>query len=174
MKLKTFLAATVVALGLSVTGMAQAATISAEVFAKKHSSVFGTGLYTGVMLEEGTEFKIVTDVLDTWSIGKKAIHTSNAGGVVKQRFYSYGGQEFNHGTLIGRIGQGVYFEIGTFFKGVAKNAGELRLFAWDGYSKDNSGSITADISVSPIPLPAGAPLLLAGLAALGLLRRRKA
>ena len=72
------------------------------------------------------------------------------------------------------IGGGAYFKIGTLFSGIAKESGVLRLFAWDINSRDNSGFITAKIDVAAVPLPAGAPLLLAGLAALGLLRRRKA
>jgi hypothetical protein len=52
--------------------------------------------------------------------------------------------------------------------------GVLQHFAWDINSNDNSGSITANVDVAAVPLPGGAPRLLAGLAALGLIRRRNA
>ena len=94
--------------------------------------------------------------------------------MVQSRLYTLFGATFNHGTLVGRIGDGAYFAIGTLFNGAANASGVLRLFAWDINSNDNSGFVTAKIDVAAVPLPAGAPLLLAGLAALGLLRRRKA
>ncbi|MEI4232558.1 VPLPA-CTERM sorting domain-containing protein [Roseovarius sp. D22-M7] len=77
------------------------------------------------------------------------------------------------------IGDGV--TDGGIAQTVVAPSGATRLYlgAMDGFGWfNNSGQFNVavsgpDISTSPIPLPAGAPLLLAGLAALGALRGRK-
>lgn len=175
MKPNTFLAGLAIAASVASAGVSQAATVSVDVFAKANSVVLQNGADTGVNLMAGKAFKVSVAADDLWRIGTNLPrHEGNAGGMVQSRDYNLFGATFNHGTLVGRIGAGAYFAIGTLFNGIAQNSGVLQLFAWDINSNDNSGFVTAKIDVAAVPLPAGAPLLLAGLAALGLLRRRKA
>ena len=76
-----------------------------------------------------------------------------------------------YGTLVGRIGNGDYFVIGSNFSGTASSAGALTLYNWDSNDGDNSGSIAAKVSL--VPLPAGGLLLLGALGGLAAWRRRK-
>lgn len=175
MKPNAFLAALAFAVSVAGAGLSQAATVSVDVFAKQNSVVTLNGADTGITLAAGRAFTVSAGTTDLWRIGNVLPrHVGNADGMLQTRFYDLFGSQFNHGTLVGRIGEGAFFRIGTLFSGVAKNAGVLRLFAWDSNFGDNRGFITAKIDVASVPLPAGAPLLLAGLAALGLMRRRKA
>jgi len=174
MKQKTFLAGLAIAVSMGAVGASQAATVSVDVFAKANSVVLQKGADTGISLTAGKGFTVSADAADLWRIGTNLPrHEGNAEGMLQSRLYDLFGATFNHGTLVGRIGEGAYFRIGTLFNGIAQTSGALRLFAWDINSGDNSGFITAKIDVAAVPLPAGAPLLLAGLAALGLLRRRR-
>ena len=175
MKLTKFVAACSVA--LCMASGAQAATVSAEVFAKENSVKGGvSGLATGVMLLIGQSFSIFASPLDTWAQGKSSAtvdRTTNANGRTDGKLFKHGGQSFILGSLVGKIGAGAYFLIGTSFSSVATLAGELQLFHWDSNARDNSGSIIASIDVATVPLPAGAPLLASGVAAVFALRRRK-
>ncbi len=86
--------------------------------------------------------------------------------------YTTADGSFPYGELVGRIGSGAYFGIGTDFDGVANATGTLSLFYWDSYTLDNTGAVTATVSVVPEPAPAA--LLLAGLGAVAGLARRRA
>jgi hypothetical protein len=175
MKPNTFLGVLAIAASVASAGASQAATVPVEVFAKANSVVLQNGADTGINLTAGKAFKVSVAADDLWRIGTNLPrHEGTAEGMAQSRMYNLFGASFNHGTLVGRIGEGAYFKIGTLFEGIAKNSGVLRLFAWDINYADNSGFVTAKIDVAAVPLPAGAPLLLAGLAALGLIRRRKA
>jgi hypothetical protein len=50
--------------------------------------------------------------------------------------------------LVGKIGVGNFFEIGTSFSGPANAAGELKLFYWDSNFSDNTQYVTAQISAA--------------------------
>lgn len=90
-----------------------------------------------------------------------------------------GAYTFNRGSLIGQIGTGDYFLVGTSFSGTATASGQLKLLMWDDSYSDNSGGIQVQVGgldksggASAVPLPAGLPLLLGGVGLFALLRRR--
>jgi hypothetical protein len=176
MKLKSIVAAVAVAGSLALP--VSAATVSVVVDAKLNSiatNQLGNGLNTTVELDAGDRFTVAVDPADLWSIGTRPErHLGNADGAPVTRLYTFFGQTFSHGTLVGRIGDGLFFKVGTtFLNKVANASGVLRLYMWDANFADNSGDLDVAV-ITPVPLPAGAPLLLAGLGALVVLRRRKA
>ncbi len=177
MNVRTVIAACVLA--VSVAGTASAATVSVVTVDAKINSIAKNQADNGLVaatLKKNDVFSISVDPEDLWSIGNNVSrHLGNADGAPSINEYTFFGQSFNHGTLVGRIGTGAFFKVGTsLLNQVASASGVLRLFMWDINMADNSGSIEAQIEVSAVPLPAGAPLLLAGLGALVVARRRKA
>ncbi len=139
------------------------------------------GLDTGLILEIGDVFQVdVVDPNDTWNFcSPSASCTVDADGrrPASGTFlgtYSDSGYSQNFGALVGRVGTGDFFLVGTAgFDGPATSAGLLRLYHWD-HNTNNSGSIQARVTfeVAPVPLPASLPLLLAGLCGLGFIKRR--
>lgn len=85
--------------------------------------------------------------------------------------WSQGGLTASYGALVGQIGSGDFFLIGSSFSGVASASGQLRLYYWDSNYGDNSGSITA--RVTAVPEPETYAMMLAGLSMVGLLARRR-
>lgn len=167
------------ALALSLAAPALAATVTLEVKAKEHSSTPGNGLATGVLVNAGDTLGITADPRDTWSLGgeEPATRTFAADGLpVVAPFtndyepYTQDGLTALYGTLVGRIGTGAFFVVGSAFEETVAETGELFLYAWDSNDFDNSGSI--QVTISAVPLPAGGLMLLGGLGALTLLRRR--
>jgi hypothetical protein len=165
--------------------VATAATVNVSAY--QNSSTGGVGAVAGV-LNAGDAFSITVDPLDLWSAGALP-RWSNAHGLTGNLFatgsdesgqaiglHSQGNDSAAFGTLVGRIGGGDYFVVGTTFNGVAVAGGQLELFYWDKNFGDNSQLITATVSTSVVPLPAAAWLFIAG--ALGMVgvtgRRRSA
>jgi hypothetical protein len=173
---------------------ASAATV--QVSALQNSSSGGIGALAGVV-NAGDAFSITVDPLDLWSAGPLP-RWSNANGLtgpllatgsdesgqaantlIGQSFgtYTQGNLSAAFGTLVGRIGGGSYFVVGTSFNGTAASAGPLELFYWDSNFSDNSGLITATVNIgntSVVPLPAAAWFFVAGsLGMVGVARRRK-
>lgn len=158
--------AALVALTLATAAPATAATVVSV--GALDGNIFTGGVETDVTLVAGEAFTVTADMGDTWSLGApprtfRADGTEVSGAVYGT--FSALGFTFNYGTLVGKIGSGAFFAIGTNFAGTANASGELVLFNWDSEYSDNSGEITA--TISKVPLPAGAALMIGGLALLG-------
>ncbi|MFH1147668.1 MAG: hypothetical protein V1736_08170 [Pseudomonadota bacterium] len=140
-----------------------------DIYAAGNSLCGGTPLDTGVDLQAGNRLTIWADPNDTWSAGPDP-RTSNANGLYNFPEYSYAGQSFRYGSLIGQIGSNAYFFVGTSYDQTVNDSGRLYLLYWDSNNSDNSGYITAGVQATPLP---GAFLLLgSGLVGLVALRKR--
>jgi len=189
MKLHSLFAALLLA-GVSA---ANAATGAFEVKAYENSTSGGTGVDTFALLA-GQSFSVSVAVDDLWNAGALP-RWSNANGLTGNLYYGPGtdaqvpvyangtliGRNFGtltlngltaaYGTLVGQIGSGNYFAIGSSYTGVASASGTLKLFYFDSNYGDNSGSILA--TVTAVPEPESYALLLAGLGLMGAVARRR-
>ena len=177
--LKTAILAATLALPLAAPALA--ATVTRDVKAKEHSSTPGLGLATGIQVKAGDTLFISADPRDTWSLGDEDPYTRTfaadglpavAPFINAYPLWTQGNLTANYGTLVGRIGTGDFFVVGTLFEKTVTETGELFLYAWDSNDFDNSDSI--QVTISAVPLPAGGLMLIGGLGALTLLRRRRA
>jgi hypothetical protein len=178
----------IAAAGLMAVGVAHADNFTVD--AAANSSNGGSGLNT-ISLTAGESFSVVVGVNDLWSSGEIP-RWSNANGLAADLYatgsdesgkaagtligkdyglFSDQGASFHYGTLVGQIGSGSFFEVGTNYTGVASSAGTLKLFYWDSNSGDNTGSVLA--SVTAVPEPETYAMFLAGLAALSFMARRR-
>jgi hypothetical protein len=156
-----------------------------------NSSTGGVGKDTGLVLALGQLFSVSVDPLDLWNAGALP-RWSNADGLTGNLFatgsdesgqpggtligqnfglHSQDGLSAPFGTLVGRIGAGAYFVIGTSFTGPANAAGTLFLFYWDSINSDNTEFITADVQA--VPVPAAIWLLGSALLGVSLVARRR-
>ena len=152
----------------------------------------GTGAAT-VSLLAGQSFSVSVDANQLWSAGDLP-RWSNANGLIAdlkatgsdasgQAAGTLIGTSFGnldqaglaapYGALVGQIGGGNFFLVGTSYAGQAANAGLLKLYYWDGGNFDNVGSITASVNVSAVPEPGTYALMAGGLALMGLFARRR-
>ncbi|MEO5688644.1 MAG: PEP-CTERM sorting domain-containing protein [Burkholderiaceae bacterium] len=180
---------TAVATALLLASTAQAATtVTVDAFADSYNGGAGAGLDSGLLLAAGESFSVTAAASDLWSAGGLP-RWSNADGLTGDT-YATGSDEsgqlagtqigtnfgpyagFFYGELVGQIGTGAYFAIGTNFSGTANASGALKLFYWDSNNGDNSGSVVATIST--VPEPGSIALMLAGLGIIGGLARRRA
>ncbi len=182
------LAALAATAALALAGTAHATAYVVD--AAGNSSSGGTGATT-VALVAGEAFTVNVDAGDLWNAGALP-RWSNADGLTHDLFatgsddsgqatgtqigqdfglYTQGNLTAAYGTLVGRIGNGDYFVVGTSFSGVAASSGVLQLFYWDSNSGDNSQFVTANVTA--VPEPASIALLLAGLGAVGFTARRR-
>ena len=177
-RLVTTAAAIVAALGLAASVPAIAAPIDVDVFAMQNSSSGGVALDTGLDLVAGDRLRSLVDPLDCWSAGA-ANRISNANGLDGLSpapcqptgdfgFHSQDGETFRFGALVGRIGAGDWFLLGTSFDAVVNASGRLFLVYWDSNNGDNFGSVTARLDVNPSTVPTPGGLLLLGTALLAL------
>ena len=176
------------AAALLLAGAANAATVVVDAKADSWNSGTGTGLDTGIALSAGESFTVTAASTDLWSAGALP-RWSNANGltgtllatgtdesglpagtVIGTDFGLLG--SFAFGELVGQIGNGAFFGVGTSFSGTANASGNLKLFYWDTFTDDNSGSVAATITA--VPEPGSVALLLAGLGIVGGLSRRRA
>jgi hypothetical protein len=161
-----------------------------------NSSSGGSGSATGVFLTAGEAFTVTVASNDLWSAGALP-RWSNADGLKVPlfatgsdesgelagtqigsifSFYTQDGLTAAYGSLVGKIGSGAFFLVGTNFSGTANATGQLSLYYWDENNGDNTGSIAATISASAVPGPivgAGLPGLVMALGGLIAWRRRK-
>ena len=179
---------TSIAATLLLAGAASAATVVVDAKADSWNSGAGAGLDTGITLGAGESFAVAVASTDLWNAGALP-RWSNANGltgtliatgtdesgeaagtVIGNDFGQVSG--FAFGELVGQIGNGAFFAVGTDFNGTANASGVLKLFYWDTFTDDNSGSVSATITA--VPEPTSMALLLAGLGIVGGLARRRA
>jgi hypothetical protein len=172
---------------MMLTAVSQAALYS--VFAKDNSSTGGVGLAT-ITLSTGQLFNVAVDPKDLWNAGPLPRWSNadgltgnlyatgsdesgqSAGTLIGQSFGLYTQKNFSapYGSLVGQIGSGNYFLIGTNYSAVASAGGTLYLYYWDSNNNDNTEKIVANVNV--VPIPAAAWLLGTGLLGLVVIRRR--
>jgi hypothetical protein len=182
--------------GLAGLGTSSARAVTVDVFAQTNSSTGGIGALTGVFLTLGEGFSVSAGPNDLWRAGADT-RWSNADGLTGVRlanasddsgaspgttigtdFGTWSQNSFSapYGSLVGQIGAGAFFLVGTSFSGTANATGQLSLYYWDSNNGDNTGSITANISASAVPGPivgAGLPGVIMALGGLIAWRRRR-
>jgi hypothetical protein len=146
------------------------------------NSSSGPELYnTGVLVNAGSYLSIQSDYNDTWSLGAYD-REGNADGLGNPFGGNYGtwtqdGKTFLYGAMVGRIGSGDYFLVGSNFNQVVSETGNLYLGCWDSNYGDNSGEINATVEnlnqlIVGAPLPSVIPMFLGGLGVLGFRRKK--
>ena len=177
----------------AASSLAVAETGNFSVRALENSTSGGVGLAT-FDLVAGQQFNVTADAADLWNAGALP-RWSNADGLVGNLTYTSGtdtevpavandtliGQPFPnwsqgglvapYGSLVGQIGGGNFFLIGTHFSGTAGASGTLKLFYFDSNNGDNTGSILAHVTA--VPEPESYAMLLAGLGIMGAVARRR-
>ncbi len=126
------------------------------------SDSLASPLDTDIYVTAGERLVISVPSNETWSAGSNRPYSrrSNAGGLTGLGpssghywgNYTYGSSSFPYGTLVGQIGDGPYFPIGTFYNGIASVSGNLHLVYWDSYYRDNRGHVDARVSLDPAPV----------------------
>ena len=191
LKFKRALFACAVVAGLA-GGSATSAQAVTVVDAYTNSSSGGTGVSTSVNLTVGQIFTVDVDPLDLWNAGALP-RWSNADGLIVKLLatgtdesgeaagtvigdnifglYTQGTLTAAYGKLVGKIGSGDFFAIGTHFSGPANATGELKLYYWDSNFSDNKQFVTATISA--VPEPSTWAMMILGFAGVGYLAYRR-
>jgi hypothetical protein len=166
-------AALVAAALVSSMGSAHAitapATQSFDVFARANSLATSTQdaspLDTGITFAVGDTLRITAS--GVWNGGACGDLGPDGGNC-----FGNGLPDINFYSLIGRVGGGNFFKIGSSYDGIADANGTLFLAYLDTDSLNNSGFVTAVVSV-PVPEPETYALMLGGLGILGMVARRR-
>jgi len=125
-----------------------------DVKALENSWSGGQGRETGLDVTSGDRLTVTVNPSQMWSAGSDdpCTRTSNADGLTEcYGPFSSGSLSANYGSLVGRIGNGDPFLIGTAFDNQATGSGPLLLYYWDSNAYDNSGSIVAAIRLEKSP-----------------------
>ena len=108
---------------------------------------------TGLTLQGGETLQITAPPLAMWHT--EGPDNSNAGGLGNPYGTSTAsyrdpatGQKFNDGSLVGRIGNGPYFFVGTEYQSVVSGSGALVLVTWDNNYHNNFGTIPVTVTVT--------------------------
>ncbi len=171
-----------------------------EVKALENATAGGTGVSVAAFTV-GNSFTISVNPLDLWNAGALP-RWSNANGLTGSDLFATGGPDTNgdipslvagtligpgsfgnlsqgglvapFGTLVGEWGNslGNFFAIGTNYAGVALDSA-LKLYYFDSYAPDNTGSILADVNVTAVPEPETYGMMLVGLGMIGFMARRR-
>jgi hypothetical protein len=171
-----------------------AQAITVEVFANENSVSGGVGAFA-LNLAAGETFAVSVSPDDLWNAGAVP-RWSNANGLVSNleatastdpQALAYPGVTIGgtiggnfgsvflqglsapYGALVGRIGSGDYFFVGTSYSGVASTDGELNLYYWDANRSDNTGSVVVTVQTAAVPEAGTLLMSLAGLSVIGLL-----
>ena len=157
---------------LAISGLAAAGTVSGIVDAAGNSLGGGTAFNTGVFLTSGESFSVTANPSDLWDNSwTDPTYLSNADGHAFQGA-TIDGLSDAIGSLVGEIGSGPLFHVGTSLSTVASGTGELKLFYFDTDAFNNTGAV--HVAVSAIPEPTNVALMGLALGAFALTRRRKA
>lgn len=185
------LRAVAAAVALVAASAANAADFT--VSAMDNCACFAANGLATVTLAAGQGFTVDAGASQLWSAGDLP-RWSNANGLVGDLFatgtdasgqaagtkigeafgnLTLGNLSAPFGALVGQVGGGDYFLVGTSYAGQAANAGVLKLFYWDSSNGDNVGSIMASVNVSAVPEPGTYALMAGGLGLVGWLARRR-
>lgn len=173
MKVQKLLRAIGFTAAFAFAGLAQAG-VMVSVNSNANSFVDGAAKYTGITVAAGQKLEISVDPSQLWNFGGgNPDLTVNADGLPGwfMDVANPDGSNFTGliGSLVGQIGNGNFFTVGTDFDGFANASGKLNLFFWDSDAWNNSGSVQAAVEV---PEPASMALFGLGLLALARTRRR--
>ena len=155
---------------LAVSGLAAADTLTTTVDAKNNSIAGGNGGADSFILVANSTFSVTAT--GTWQNDPNASYLSGPDGHDNSTF-TYDGQTFDIGALVGQIGDGAYFLVGSSLQNASTgDGGQLKLFYWDSDAYNNLGQVEA--VVTAVPEPTNVALMGLALGAFALTRRRKA
>ena len=185
------------AAGLSLASAANATVFIVDALTASADSGAGTGLST-LNFNLGDAFTVMVAADDLWNAGALP-RWSDANGLTGDRFATgtdesgeaagtligqdfglleIGGFSAPYGALVGQIGTGPgsYRLLGTNFSGAAWGTGTLKLFYWDTFTADNTGSVAADVVAgltSLVPEPATWAMMIGGFGMAGVVLRQR-